>query len=236
MMEAATWLKTPDAAINQFLRPGGLCALESNRTNPARASLLARLPYAPEIPVLLTPGSHKPMSRVLILQDHNDPSAGFLESAARLCQGLEIQPLILTLASSEEDALLKQRFTEEVCARLGLPADFDAAVSFNVYAAVDHAARWRNCSHVFFERTTRTKGLPLWRRPLDVFSQWCGVSDSLAFLFLPEGLALDLPKKTHAGRFGRAWSSPSSTATPVSTNGTNVSNSTNASEVTRDPA
>jgi hypothetical protein len=227
-----------EAAIDEFLRPGGLCVVDGHRGNAVREALLARLASAPDTPVLLTPARHQPLSRVLIVHDPQDAGAGFLESAARLCQALEIPPLILTVAASEQEALFKQGCAEDVCARLGMQADFDAAVSFDVRAAVDRAAQWRHCSHVFFERTNRTPRIPLWRRARDVFSQWRGVSDTLALLALPASLVLDFPKKTSARRVGQPWGSPSS-ASPVSTNGT-AANGTAAngipSEVTRDQA
>jgi hypothetical protein len=226
-----------EAAIDDFLRPGGLCVVDEQRGNALRETLQRRLASAPDIPVLLTPARHQPLSRVVIVHDPQDAGADFLESAARLCQALESQPLILTLASSEREALVKQSRAEDVWAGLGLPADFDAAVSFNVHAAVDRAARWRHCSHVFFERTSRAQGISRWRRrSRDVFSQWRGVSDTLALLALPAGLTLDFPKKTSAGCVGRPGSGPSSAAAnPVSTNGT-PANGTHASEVTRDQA
>jgi hypothetical protein len=160
---------------------------------------LARSTRYPEVVLLLTPAIHQPMTRVLILHDDHDPSGCFLETVGRLCQALDVQPLILTLASSERNAMLKQRFAEGVCSTLRLKADFDAAVSFNLYSAVDRVATWRNCSHVFFERPKQAMSVPLWQRTRgDSLSELRKVRESLTLLALPEGLALDFPKKSWA--------------------------------------
>jgi hypothetical protein len=196
IMETSLWVGEPEVGINQFLRPGSLCVLAENRSDPVREKLLARSARNPEVLLLLTPAIYKPMTRVLVLHDRHDPSACFLETAARLCQALEVQPLILSLASSEREALLKQRFAEEVCSTLHLPADFDAVVDVDRPAAVHRIAAWRNCSHAIFERPNPGVGKSLWRsRRRDIFWDLRGVSDALTLLALTAGLALDFPHR-----------------------------------------
>jgi hypothetical protein len=199
IMETSFWVGEPEVGIGQFFRPGGLCVLEDNRSDPVRAKLLARSTRLPEVLLLLTPATYQPMTRVLILHDNNDPSGCFLETIGRLCQALDVQPLILTLASSERNAMLKQRFAEGVCSTLRLKADFDAVISFNLYSAVDRVATWRNCSHVFFRRPKPAMTVPLWQRARgDSLSELRRVRESLTLLALPEGLALDFPNKSCA--------------------------------------
>jgi len=203
-METAFWVGETDVGIEKFLRPNGLCVFEDNRSDPVREQILARSRHNPELLLLLTPPTFKPMSRVLIVNQDQDPNGIFLETAARFCQALEVQPLILTIASSERDALLKQRFAEGVYSSLHLQADFDFVVCHDARAAVNRVAQWRNCSHVFFERPKKVVGISLWqRRRGDIFAGLRSDSDHLTLLAIPETLAFEFPRKTSAGPLGQ---------------------------------
>jgi len=193
-METIFWQGKTEVGIEQFLRPGGLCVFEEERSDPLREKLLAGSLANGKVLLLLTPPNSLPMKRVLILYHHQNPSAFFMESAARLCQLLGVQPLILTMASSEQEALLKQSFAEGVCSSLRLQADFDSVVAFDLRSAVDRVAAWRNCSHVFFERPRNILTISLWQRLRgDIFTELRSLSNSLTLLALPEALALEVP-------------------------------------------
>jgi hypothetical protein len=201
-METSFWVGETDVGIDQFLRPWGLCVFEENRSDPVREKLLARSTRNAEVLLLLTPPVYKPMTRFLIIQHHENPNPSFLQTAARLCLALEVQPLVLTMASSERQARLKESFAEGVCSSLRVQANFDSVVAFDFRTAVERVAAWRNCSHVIVERP---RNVSLWQRLRvdvfwqhlrgDVFSELRGLSSSVALLGLPESAALEVPDK-----------------------------------------
>jgi hypothetical protein len=211
IMETSFWAGETKVGIDQFLRPWSLCVFEDNRSDPVREKLLARCTGIPEVSLLLAPPTYRPMTRVLILYHHQNPSAYFLETAAGLCQALEVQPLILTVASSERDAGIKQSFAQGVCSSLHLQADFDSVVAFDVRSATLRVAAWRSCSHVLFERP---KNVSLWQRlrddinwkwlRSDIFSELSGLSESLTFLALSEEIKLDMPRAMGGNRLNRS--------------------------------
>jgi hypothetical protein len=206
-METSFWVGEIDRGIDQFLRPWDLCVLEGNRSDPAREKLLAKCTRHAKAPLLLAPPVYKPMTRVLILQDHQNPNPAFLRTAARLCLALEVRPLILTMASSERQARLKQSFAEGVCSSLHVQADFDSVVAFNFRIAAARVAAWRNCSHVIVERPNSTslwqrlRGDAFWQHLGDVFSELKSLAGLVTLLGLPEALVLEVPHKVRDNHF-----------------------------------
>src|SRR5262249_29867735 len=137
--------------------------------------------------LMLTPQVYKPVTRVLILYHGRNTNPFFLETAARLSQTLNIQPLILTLATTEHKARVLQSFAEEVCYSLHLQADFDSVIAWDVCSAVSRIAVWRNCSHLFVERP---KKFSLWQRwGSNILCKLRLLSDSLSLLAIPEGVS-----------------------------------------------
>jgi hypothetical protein len=119
---------------------------------------------------------------VLLLNQGLDPANSFLTSAAQVCRAFQVTPVVLTVARSEKEARLRQRFAEETFAAQKLPGDFDFVVGCDVRVAVSLEARCRRCSHVFVEK----HNAPPWWRWLrgDVMQRLLGLSESFAFLTL----------------------------------------------------
>jgi hypothetical protein len=132
----------------------------------------------------VSPPHRQPTSRVLVLHQHRDPSSRFLDSVAERCRAQGVTPVVLSVAWSEKEARLRQRFAEEAFARLGQPAEFDLAAGCAVRTAVACAARLRGCRHVFVEAL---EALPWWRRLWgDARRRLLGRSGSLIVLTIPE--------------------------------------------------
>jgi hypothetical protein len=167
--------------------------------------LLARSLRSPEV-VLLTRPVPRPVTRVLILYQVRTRDASYLESVTRLCQALDVVPLILTVANSEREARLEQSFAEGVCSSLGLAADFDALIADDLATAIGRIAGWRNCSHVVVERP---RSISLWQRlRCDIFSQIKGLSSALGVLAVPQTMAFGIPAKIWTNRFQSSLTDP----------------------------
>jgi hypothetical protein len=204
MMETTFWVGETEVGIDQFLRPRGLCIIEHNHREEARGQLLERSLRRRDVVLALTPPNNKLLSRVLVLNDPLEPESCFLETAARLCGALGVQPLVLTIAASEEDALLKQRFAEGICSSLHVAGDFDSVVSHDARLAVARVAQWRKCSHVFFERPKNGPPLPRRQRfGADAFHDLRELSGLVTLVALPEALLLDFPYKVRESSAGR---------------------------------
>jgi hypothetical protein len=147
--------------------------------------------------VLVCPRDWRPVSRVLVLNQEQDPRGLFLAAVLQLCRTFAAAPVVLTVARSEMEARRRQRFAEEAFAAARTPADFDVVVGCEVRAAAARVACWRRCSHVFLAR----HNAPPWRRWLrgDGLQRLLGLSDSLAFLALPA--ARPLGPAGDAGRY-----------------------------------
>jgi hypothetical protein len=188
-----TFSGNAEMGISQYLRPYSLCVLEEDRGDWARQKLLAQSRWAKDILVLLTPPVCKPLKRVLILYHHCKPNAYFLESATKFCQALDIHPILLTVAASDKETMLKQSFAERACAAIPWRVDFDSVVSQDTEAAVQRIAGWRNCDHVIFQHVGHNFNNSLWSRDDgDIFAPLRNQSRSLAVVAFPEPLALDL--------------------------------------------
>jgi hypothetical protein len=139
----------------------------------------------------------QPASRVLVLHQRRDPGSHFLESVVERCRALEATPVVLSVAWSENEARLRQRFAEETFARLGQPAEFDLAAGCGVRTAVACAARLRGCTHVFVEAPD---ALPWWRRPWgDARRRLLGRLGPLTVLTIP-GTPVEGPAEKQRGR------------------------------------
>jgi hypothetical protein len=125
-----------------------------------------------------------PATRALILNQFGGPSDGFLDTVVAICQTHRIAPVVLTVAGSERQARIRERFMADAFAQRGLIADFDFVTGWDVPTAVARAAQWRRCSHVFVER----RAISLWQRWLfgDIMGELSGLSDSLTLVAVPE--------------------------------------------------
>jgi hypothetical protein len=131
---------------------------------------------------------------VLVLHEKRNPKSRFLDVVSQICLASQATPVVVTMASSEGEARLRQRFAEETVGSYGLEADFDFFVGYDVRAAVALAARWHRCSHVFVEK----QNARLWQRWLggDTMQRLLGLSDSLTFFTVSGD---DVPAKAAAG-------------------------------------
>jgi len=91
-------------------------------------------------------GALAPATRALILNHYGRPGDGFLETVVTFCQALRIAPVVLTVAGSETQARIRERFVAEAFAERGLTADFDFVTGWDVRTAVARAAVARAAS------------------------------------------------------------------------------------------
>jgi hypothetical protein len=170
--------------VEHFLQPSRLCVFGETLVRPFKHELLYRSLQSPQTSVLICSGVWQPVSNVLILHRTRDPGSRFLDRVAEICLAFRVAPVVLTVAGSEEEARLRQRFAEETLAAHGLRGDFDFIAGCDVPTAVALGARHRRCSHVFVERQ---RVRPWWRwLRVDTMHRLLGLSDSLTFLTLSE--------------------------------------------------
>jgi K+-sensing histidine kinase KdpD len=182
-----------EAAMDQFLRPQGFCVFVENASSHIQEEVLARSSRIREIAMLMCPPICKPMTRIMVLHHQPNPNAAYLESVARLCRALEIQPIILIVATTEREAHFRQGYAEGVCNSFRLLADFDSIVGCDLRSAVSRVAAWRSCSHLIIARQNADSW---WQRAKgDLLHHFRGLSDSLNILALPEAMALDIPPR-----------------------------------------
>jgi hypothetical protein len=113
---------------------------------------------------------------------------------------------VLTIAASEGDAVIKQRFAERICASLKVRADFDSVVTADSRSAIARIAKWRSCSHVFFERSKTAASGPRRQRRRDYdFDDLKELSGLVTLVALPENMLLDFPNEVHESSAVRPW-------------------------------
>jgi hypothetical protein len=190
-LEVFMWLDDNNAGMNQFLRPHGLCVC-GDATSVRTQELLRRCAASHENAVLVCAPTCRSISRVLVLYDQSSPDAAYLESVARFCQTLEIQPVILIVANSEREAHRRQGYAEGVCHSFRLLADFDFVVGFDVRAAVSRVASWRSCSHLIMERRIEASHRQFSQD--GAFERFRDLADALSLLAWPESIVLDVPR------------------------------------------
>lgn len=187
--------------IDQFLRPHSLCLFMENRASRAHEKLVAQAARNQQIALLLCPAACAPMTRFLVVLDQANLGSAHLESVGRLCQAMEVDPIMLIVAKTDRDAHLRQGYAEGICASFRLHADFDVAVDCDIRSAVRHAVSWRGCSHLIMERPATTSWWQgLHRDRLELFRDLTG---SVGLLALPEATPLDVPRQIHSDRVKR---------------------------------
>ena len=209
-LEMFMWLGDGDAGMNQFLRPRGLCVF-ADAPSGIQQDLLRRSASTQENAVLLCSPNCSPMSRILVVYDQAAPNGAYLENVARLCQTLEIQPVILIVAKTEREASRRRGYAEGVCNSFRLQADFDFVVGCDLRSAVKRVATWRSCSHLIIERQN---AVSWWQRDNgDLLDQLRGLSESLTILALPQSVALDVPRMIPRGSLNLLRTSSTDTQT-----------------------
>ncbi len=170
--------------LRQFFRPFELFVFERELPTVFRARVLSAWRRSPQTAALICPRRWRPVTRILVLNQHACPGDGFLDAAAEVCQAFQAMPVLLTAAHSEAEARSREQSAEEAFARRRLTVDCDIMAGCDVATAVVHAARWRRCSHVFVEQ----RSLPRWRRWLggDVVGALADLPDSPALVAVHE--------------------------------------------------
>ena len=192
-LEMFMWLGEGDMGIEQFLRPHGLCVCVDDASSRAQEELLRRSSGCHENAVLLCAPTCGSINRILVLYDQSVLNAAYLESVARFCQALEMNPIILVVAKTAREAHLRQGYAEGVCNSFRLRADFDHVIGCDIRSAVTRVASWRSCSHLIVERRLATSW---WQRSsVTGLERFRGFSDSLSLLALPEAIVLDVPQR-----------------------------------------
>jgi hypothetical protein len=180
---AFLWHGDDPIGLEHFFHPSNLSVLGEMAATPRRRELIAAAAHNNATPVLICPPSWQPMSRVLIVHHQHDHGSPFLDTVVGLCQQLAVAPVVLTMASSERQALAEQAIVETKLAQYHLSGDLDYMVGCDVATAVSVVARWRHCSHVFVERP-RAAAWWGWLRP-DPLEQLLRTSSLVSTLVLP---------------------------------------------------
>jgi hypothetical protein len=201
-LEVFTWLDDVDRAMEHFMRPHGMCFFMDDGTSPMLQELLCRSASSHDNAAVLCTPTCGPITRILVLCDQAKPSTVYLESVAKLCQALQIHPIVLIVAKTEHEANNRQVYAEGVCNSFRLFADFDFVVGCDVRSAVSRVASWRSCSHLIIER--QNPGTWWQRTNGDLLEQLRGLSKSVNLLALPQGLALDLPPSIRRNQMGQS--------------------------------
>jgi hypothetical protein len=177
--------------VDAFLGSDGLCVFGHALPAALKGQLLRRSLQHPRTAALVCPRSWERLKRVLILHQDGGPDSPFLGTAAALCRAFQAEPVVLTVARSEEEAQQRQEDARQALAAQRLVADFDFVVGVDVRTAILQAARWRRCPHAFVEK----RSVAPWRRWLhgDPLGWLMGRSEWLTFLALPERAVLTRP-------------------------------------------
>ena len=202
-VESHLSLEPTPGAIDQFLRPGGLCVFADPASSCVQHYLFDQSVCSPAICQLICSQTYASIRRVLILCHQPSISTAYLETAARICQALETTPIILILANSEREAQLKQGFVEGTCNWLGLEADLDTIVHQDLTQVVARVASWRSCSHLITARQTDPSREE--RPHRNLVEQFRDLCSTVSVLTLPEAAALDVPLKMRSNRSILRW-------------------------------
>jgi hypothetical protein len=137
---------------------------------------------------LFCPDQFVPLTRMLLLNQRNDPR-DFLREGAELCRRLDIKLVVLTIAVSERQARHDEQLARETLTGLGLSCDFDFVAGSDVRAAVAGVARWRRCQLVVVNRD----GEASWWRWLrsSTFERLIKLTERLAYLSFTPAAAAD---------------------------------------------
>jgi hypothetical protein len=193
VVETSFWSGRTESGLERLVRPYGIFVFEEHRYDRFRDELVIRGARIPGAMLMFFPPAGLPVTRMVVLYQHMNPNAAYLETAVRLCRALDVQPLVLIVARTDRDAGLKRCHAEGVCASMCAHADFDAIVGADPHSALRHMVSSRNYTHLIVEREHAHSRWPHLQG--DWLEPWRGLSDSLSILGLPEALALDVPPR-----------------------------------------
>src|SRR5207248_8571615 len=106
---ASQWQCTWQLAMEQFLGSDELCIFGDALPSKVKTCLLRRSLQTACANILVCPRAWQPVVRVLIVHERRDADNPFLEGAARLCEALHATPVVLTVARSQTEALVRER-------------------------------------------------------------------------------------------------------------------------------
>jgi K+-sensing histidine kinase KdpD len=134
---------------------------------------------------------------MLLVHEHNQSDDTFIQSAIQLCHALGARPIVLTIARSERDAIIRGRALQKSLAAQGLSSEFDQFVGPGPAPAVLRIAAWRRCQVIVLRQPAQRGWWP-WGRA-DLVNQLTAERSSVAFLVLPEeGRRLSHPERPSA--------------------------------------
>lgn len=195
VLETQLWLGGSDVAAAPMLRPNGLCVLAADQYERCCKELFPHRGAALTGPFLICSPCEARVRRLVVLHEHMNPNAAYLETAAHLCQALQARPLVVAAARTARDAGLKRSYAEGVCASLGLAADFDTVAGPDPFGVLRLLLDNQQCSHVIVKHAATTAGnLPLCS---DWLAPWRRLGDNLSVLAVPEAPALDVPQRSN---------------------------------------
>jgi K+-sensing histidine kinase KdpD len=149
-----------------------------------RSDLFRHEPIGSLPAVLICPGAHLPLARILLVHQGDSPGEALLATVARLCRGFQAKLIVLSVAGSERVVRRQQQAPRALLAAQGLAADFDSVVGSEVAVAAAGVARWRRCQLVVLGWQP---GPSWWRRwwgsPVEQLAEMAG---DFAFLALPD--------------------------------------------------
>ncbi len=182
----------PLTALPQAVAPNDLLVLDHALPPAQKHYLFRQTTQDLNRAVLVCPKVWSRLTRVLLVDQESARDEGFLPRTAALCQGLRVEPIVLTVARSEHTAKVRQKAAQAALAARGLRACFDFLVSAEVRAAVACIARWRQCQLVVVPRQT---SLSWWRWLRGPRIDWVtNVTEFTSLLSLPgSGSSEDTP-------------------------------------------
>jgi len=166
---------------DQKIQTAELCVVSDGLTAAGKNLVIRQVLGIWRTPLLVCPKSQQTLSRMLVLNQYR--GGCFLEAVAHLCRLFQVEPVVLTLGSTEPEVRAAQQMAEQLFAAQKVIADFDFAVGYDVPMAVSCAAKGRHCSHVVLE----DRPSPPWWRWFwgDVLTQMLALSQTFTVLALP---------------------------------------------------
>lgn len=173
----------PLTAIKQAVAPSDLLVFDQALPRRAWKDQFHRDLLALPSPILVCPNTWSPLTRALVVDEGYLPAESFLLQAAALCQRLEVETIVLTVATSERIARRRQATARSLLGTRGLRASFDSLTGARVRDAVSCVARWRHCQLVVLSREDSP---PWWRWLRRESSTWLdNATEFASFLSLP---------------------------------------------------
>ncbi len=182
--EMQLWVSGPGVGVAPLLRPGGLCVLADRQYGRFCGEALPNRDRLLAMPLLICPPTEARVQRLVVLHEHLNPHAAYLETAVHLCQALHTRPFLVSVARTARDAALKRSFAEGVCASMGLAADCEAVFGPDPFGALRQLLDQRQCSHLVVEHAAVTAAQPPLKE--DGLAPWRGLGDARCILAVPE--------------------------------------------------